>query len=277
MSGMTEIKTTVALNNARSELVGDPLPSPLCEGPASNALPEARSSQTGVSVENALAPTDAPTDATNDAPATPSAEPTSEPSSTTSFTPPYSRNLRWFVLRVSYGRTVKAEQILKSKGIQTYNPLHRVVKMVRGKRRRVQQPLLPGFLFVHSEPTGLDEVMREVEVKALATYYYDHFRIGSNGYNPPLVVPDKSMESFMIAVNADSHDVHVVNPSNVHYKSGDKVRVAVGKFKGVEGRVARAKGQQRVIINVEGLCLVATAYIPTGCIEIVESAENTNS
>ena len=42
-----------ALNNAHRDVGGEPTDSPLCDGLASNALPEVLSSQTGVSVENA--------------------------------------------------------------------------------------------------------------------------------------------------------------------------------------------------------------------------------
>lgn len=43
-----------ALNNAHRKVDGEQTDSPLCDGLASNALPEAQSSQTGVSVENTL-------------------------------------------------------------------------------------------------------------------------------------------------------------------------------------------------------------------------------
>ena len=43
-----------ALNNAHRKVDGELTDSPLCDGLASNALPEAQSSQTGVSVENTL-------------------------------------------------------------------------------------------------------------------------------------------------------------------------------------------------------------------------------
>ena len=52
-----------------------------------------------------------------------------------------------------------------------------------------------------------------------------------------------------------------------HFKSGDLVRIVDGKFKGVAGRVARVCGQQRVVVEVEGLCLVATAYVPSAFLE----------
>ena len=40
---------------------------------------------------------------------------------------------------------------------------------------------------------------------------------------------------------------------------------------GVTGKVARISGQQRVVVEISGLCLVATAYIPNGFLETVQN------
>lgn len=240
-----------ALINAQPHQGGEPIDSPLRSGLTSHANPEAQSVATGVSVGNTHSATGE--------------------TSTPKITPPQFGR-KWFVLRVSYGRSIKAEQLLKELGITTYNPLHVVVKMVRGRRRRVQLPLLPGLLFVHAEPTFLDATIKEPAVRALLSYYYDHFQQTALGNNPPLTVSDSSMQSFIIATTHPDQDVRVVNPEQVHYKSGDIVRVIAGDFKGVEGRVARTAGQQRVIVQLQGLCLIATAYIPTGCLEIITPA-----
>lgn len=48
------------------------------------------------------------------------------------------------------------------------------------------------------------------------------------------------------------------------------VKVIDGEFKGVTGRVARIAGQQRVVVEISGLCLVATAYIPTDFIKFIK-------
>jgi len=58
-----------------------------------------------------------------------------------------------------------------------------------------------------------------------------------------------------------------VAPEQCHYKSGDLVKVIGGEFEGVTGKVARIAGQQRVVVEITGLCLVATAYIPTNLIK----------
>ena len=59
----------------------------------------------------------------------------------------------------------------------------------------------------------------------------------------------------------------MVDTQQCHYKNGDRVRIIDGKFKGITGRVARISRQLRVVVDVEGLCLLVTAYIPSAFIE----------
>ena len=49
---------------------------------------------------------------------------------------------------------------------------------------------------------------------------------------------------------------------NIQYKLGDYVIVTEGDFEGIQGRVSRIAGQQRVIVELFCGCLVASAYIP---------------
>lgn len=63
-----------ALNNAHRKIDGDPIDSPNCDGLASNAIPEAQSSQTGVSVENTLSAPEANMSTQNTPPPMPMTE-----------------------------------------------------------------------------------------------------------------------------------------------------------------------------------------------------------
>ena len=78
------------------------------------------------------------------------------------------------------------------------------------------------------------------------------------------------MTNFIKATSTDNEHVRMVSPEQCHYKSGEIVKVIDGEFNGVIGRVARIAGQQRVVVEITGLCLVATAYIPTDFIKIVK-------
>lgn len=76
------------------------------------------------------------------------------------------------------------------------------------------------------------------------------------------------MINFIKATSTDSEHVRIVAPEQCHYKSGDLVKVIGGEFEGVMGKVARIAGQQRVVVEVAGVCLVATAYIPSAFLEV---------
>ena len=77
--------------------------------------------------------------------------------------------------------------------------------------------------------TTEDKAKEYMKTPALSylTYYYNHFVQDETGKNPPLD----------------------------------------GAFNGVEGRVARVSGQQRVIVELTNVGLVSTAYIPTAFIQ----------
>ena len=61
-----------------------------------------------------------------------------------------SENKQWFVLRVSYGRIIKAKAFVEAKGIECYVPMRYKEIKKQGKKRIITEPLLPSFVFVHS-------------------------------------------------------------------------------------------------------------------------------
>ena len=56
-------------------------------------------------------------------------------------------------------------------------------------------------------------------------------------------------------------------------KQGDFVRIIEGSFKGIEGRVTKITGQKRIIVELPGLCSVATAYVPKAFLLQLEYTE----
>ena len=90
-----------------------------------------------------------------------------------------------------------------------------------------------------------------------------------NGKHPPLNIPFPAIANFIKATSTNSEHVRIVSPEQCHYKNGDIVKIIDGEFKGVTGKVARIAGQQRVVVEISGLCLVATAYIPTDFIKVI--------
>ena len=180
------------------------------------------------------------------------------------------------MLRATYGRLKKAVGLLQDNKIEIYVPMHDVTKIINGKRRTFHEPLLPDIVFAR-----LSRIMAEQFVKDPAPsskwlkYYTDKTKPLENatGLNPPIVIPDNEMLNFIRATSVPSEHSGMVSKERVHYKSGEFVRVIKGDFKGVIGRVARASGQQRVAIDIDGLGTFVTAYIPNDFLKVLERCE----
>lgn len=180
----------------------------------------------------------------------------------------------WFVLRATYGRAEKALGVLQTANVETYLPKHYVVKEINGKRKLVYEPLLPNFIFAQMTRKKSYEFVKEPAITARwLKYYTDKTKPveKETGKNPPLTIPENEMLNFIRLTSVNSEHIMVLPPERCHFKSGDLVRVIDGAFTGVVGRVGRAAGQQHVIVVLEGVCNVTTAYIPNDFIQIIET------
>ena len=206
-----------------------------CTGIISNVLPEAQRSQTRVSSDYV-----------------------------------HKKEYHWFVLRVTYNRTQKACDIIANADVQSYMPMHYIIKKEIGKKKRILQPLLPNLFFVYTTREIANSIVKKKdEDTPILKYYLDKTRPKeTNGKHPPLTIPFDAMTNFIKATSTESDHVRIVSNEQCHYKSGDIVKVIDGEFKGVTGRVARIAGQQRVVVEIAGLCMVATAYIPSAFLEV---------
>ena len=202
---------------------------------APDTIPEARSSQTGVSVR---------------------------------YVPTF--GMSWYVFRASYGREDKASDYIVEDGTFVYVAKRYARKTVNGKQKKVLETLIPNLLFVYTSEEKAEEYVKNTPALSYLTYYYNHFELDETQKNPPLTVSSKEMENFIIATCNKSEHLKFVDESQCHFKGGEIVKIIDGSFKGVEGRVARVSGQQRVIVTLTNVGLVSTAYIPTAFIQIIE-------
>ena len=202
---------------------------------APETIPEAKSTQTGVSVRYVPTP-----------------------------------EKRWYVFRASYGREDKASNYIVEDGTFVYIAKRYARKSVNGKQKKVLETLIPNLLFVYTTEDKAKDYIKNTPALSYLTYYYNHFELDDDQKNPPLTVSCKEMENFIIATCNKSEHLKFVDETQCHFKGGEIVKIIDGNFKGVEGRVARVFGQQRVIITLTNVGLVSTAYIPTAFIRTME-------
>ena len=218
-----------ALDNAN---IMDPETS---SGPASFAFPEAKSSQTGVSVRYVPSP-----------------------------------DKEWFVFRILYGHAQQVADLLVEHQVYPYLAMVWKDQRKDGKRKRVLVPFM-NLLFAYLTREEADEYVRGSSESAYITYYYNHFETDAYGKNPPLTVSQSDMIPLVRATALRDEHVMEVDMKKCRFVSNDLVRVTCGPFEGVTGRVARISRQNRVVLYIKGLNSgLTTAYIPAYCLEKVE-------
>lgn len=184
-------------------------------------------------------------------------------------------NKQWFVLRVSYGRIIKAKAFVEANGLECYVPLRYKEVRKHGKKRIITESLLPSFLFVYATAEQVETLLHDNNVvanesRALLSYYFDHtIHCPDNpDYNPPLTIRDNAMSNFIKLTSIKNPHIIPVTTGIIKFKLGDEVVVTEGEFKDIHGRVARIAGQQRVVVEIFDECFVATAYIPKNAVKL---------
>ncbi len=175
---------------------------------------------------------------------------------------------KWYAMRTTYGREQKAFEYVVEHGGTAFLPLRLIYKKGTSlKSKKVSR--FPNIFFIKGTEEEVKTFAYDNVHLPFLRFYYAHKHDGINIIKYPLVVPEKQIEQLRIICNSESEDTMIV-PHNVpNFANGELVRVIEGDFKGIEGRVSRWHGQQRVGITIEGLCTIATAYIPTAFLESV--------
>ncbi|MFS2858446.1 UpxY family transcription antiterminator [Bacteroides xylanisolvens] len=223
-----------------------------CIGLTPDALPEvqklllAENSQTGVSTKNALSET------------------ILEANKKVKEIP------HWYALRATYGREKKAYDYLVGKNVEAFYPTITTIKLVGGKRKSVEESRLPNIFFARGTEEEIKSFVYDNVNLPYLRFYYRHFHEEARIFKKPLIVPDYQIESLKIICASEAEDIILVPIGIEKFKTGQKVCVIDGCFKGVEGRVARYHGQQRVAVIISGVLTVATAYIPSAFLKPID-------
>lgn len=179
----------------------------------------------------------------------------------------------WYVLRVTYGRAQKAEEIIAQKGILTFLPTECKSSMIDGKRHWKKIPCTPSLLFVYGTFEQVHAIThRNTEDGGIpyVDFAFDHTTKEENGRDKIMTVPFMQMQNFIRIILAAMPESYSVTPQEIHYRPGGLVRINQGPFKGVVGRVARIHSQQRVVVSIPGVIHFATTYIPKAYLEPAE-------
>lgn len=191
---------------------------------------------------------------------------------------PTTKHPHWFPIRATHHR---AQQIFNTirkldfdgRIYEPYLPLLRKIVYSNEDFQNPTQfiqdiPLDSGLLFVKMMLKDFRTLL-DMDIPGL-TPYYNHFYTNEFGKNDLLIVPEVQMKSFRIIVESGNEHILIDQAKAPKFLKGDDVVVIGGPFAGVEGKVLRFRSQKRVFVELPGLGIFGTAYVPNMWLRRVE-------
>lgn len=166
---------------------------------------------------------------------------------------------KWFAMKVFNNKAFEIERCLQGKEIETYIPIQWEERIVKGEKKKVRKPAISSLIFLRFE----EENVAEVEKQLYPRVYLYRYRQSKN----PAVIPEREMEVFKMITSTEDSKWEFVDIESIKFSTNDKVRVTGGPFEGAEGYIKRIKGNRRLVVAIEGVVAIATAYIPSCYLE----------
>ena len=159
---------------------------------------------------------------------------------------------------VYLNKSVGSEEsyILKKDKIETYIPCEETLMERNGIKKKLRRPVINSLMFFRSTVCRALEVQRQFTNKVILYTRQKGLK------RLPLAIPDREMNIFMLVTSSGEQGMEYFGEDNSKFQQGERVRVIDGKFKGAEGVICRIRKNRRLVVTVQGVCAVATSYIP---------------
>ena len=144
----------------------------------------------------------------------------------------------WYVLSVKSRHEFVAHNELKKKDIKTFLPAVKKLRNWKDRKKWVDFPLFPGYLFINIRP------FPESILSVLKTRGAINLLSAQPGYPTP--VSDDEMDSLQLLIESGRYiDIYP------ELKEGTSVRVKKGPLQGAVGKLFKRHEQHMFMINIE--------------------------
>jgi len=149
-----------------------------------------------------------------------------------------SESHNWYALYVKSRHEFVTESELRRKGIEVYLPAVKRLRWWKDRRKIIDFPLFPGYLFVHIQKRP-EEFLNVLKTKSVVTLL-------SSDPGCPTSVSSEEIESLKLLIESGKElDIYP------HLKEGTRVRVKRGPLKNAEGILKKKEDQYMLLVNIE--------------------------
>lgn len=160
----------------------------------------------------------------------------------------------WHVVYTLPKTEKKVATSISDLGLESYLPLQKVVRQWSDRKKKIEVPLFPNYVFVK-----VDALMRGhlYSIKELVKFVSIERK--------PVVVSENVISSIKRVMNGS-----VEVSGEEYFQNGMKVRIKYGQFSGLEGVIFNKRGKTRLVIKIDELMRAFSFDVPYNMVETLE-------
>ena len=164
-------------------------------------------------------------------------------------TPPsYDHVEKWYALYVNSRAEKKVREELSKKGIENYLPLKTTLRKWSDRKKMVEMPLIPGYIFVRIQYKNYIPVLQTQHVVAFVRFE-----------NRPAIIQEDQIDFLKRMLKQSDYTWEVTTEQ---FTPGQTVEIIAGPFIGLQAELIAVKGKKRVAVRIEQINNVLLVDIP---------------
>jgi transcription antitermination factor NusG len=163
----------------------------------------------------------------------------------------------WYALYLRSRFEKKVFKDLEEKNVESFLPLIEEVHVWSDRKRKVQEPLFRGYVFVK---TDLLDRYTILEINGVVRF------VGIK--EKPSLIPEEQIEWLRRVIDKPEHVKR-----EQYLDVGERVQVIAGPLKGVEGIIKQFRGETRVVISLASIVQSVSVQVNADLLERVKTKE----
>ena len=162
----------------------------------------------------------------------------------------------WYAVYTVVRHEKKVNAALIDKNIETYLPIRDFVNQWKDRKKRVQLPIFPGYVFINISPNDGRGLLHIYNTQSVIRI------LGNNGQYTPIPVEQINSIKKLLECGLN-YDLYP------YLTEGKEVVVTRGPMEGVTGKVIQRKGKDRLIVSVDLIKRSVGIELEAGLVELV--------
>jgi transcription antitermination factor NusG len=161
----------------------------------------------------------------------------------------------------AYTRSRAEKQVareLEKQGIEHYLPLFTTIRQWSDRKKKVEEPLIRSYIFVHITEKEYLPVLQTTGVVSIVRFC-----------GKAVPVPDWQIENLRILLGNELPPFGEIDD----FDRGTEVRITRGTLQGLRGIITRIHGRHKLVISIHALNYNLTLDIDPGYVEAVKNNE----